>query len=213
MDKSRLGTEDQLPEFRSKPENIDPIMLNPQITNLLIMLVMMQLARRVDMEDETNIMYIRTAYVASVALSWFIYQLARRAIVTKNDLTTLKYVKPANPMKGEAEQLEVTTVRDYDLVEIDGAIKSIYTGLAMMGFMHLYLKYTNPLFMQMISPIKSALEHNEVKIHLFGAVPVGDLKRPFSAPSMFGAKPQGPKTDKKSVEAAERAGQGGDKRE
>lgn len=188
-------------------------MLNPQITNLLIMLVMMQLARRVDMEDETNIMYIRTAYISSITVSWIIYQLARRAIVSKNDLTTLKYVKPANPMGGEPEKLEVTTVRDYDLREIDSAIKGIYTGVAMMGFMHFYMKYTNPLFMQTISPIKSALEHNEVKIHLFGAKPVGDLKRPFVAPSMFGAQPQGPKTDRKTVEAAERAGQGGVKRE
>ena len=80
----------------------------------------------------------------------------------------MKYVEPGNAMSGEGEKLQVTTVRDYDLKEIDSAIKSIYTGMAMMGFMHLYLKYTNPLFMQSISPVKSALEHNEVKIHLFG---------------------------------------------
>ncbi|AQZ14227.1 PHO88 (YBR106W) [Zygosaccharomyces parabailii] len=188
-------------------------MINPQITNLVIMLVMMQLSRRIDMDDETNILYIRVAYVASVALGWIVFQLARRAIVAKNDLTTLKYVKPASPLGGEGEKLEVTTVRDYDLQEIDSSIKSIYTGLAMMGFMHLYMKYTNPLFMQMISPIKTALEHNEVKIHLFGALPVGPLKRPFATQSMFGGASQGPKTDKKSIEAAERAGQGGVKRE
>lgn len=189
--------------------------MNPQITNLAIMLVMMQLARRIDMEDDKNIMYIRIAYGASVGIAWIVYQLARRSIVSKNDLTTLKYVQPASPMSQEGEKLEVTTVRDYDLKEIDSAIKSIYTGLAMMGFMHLYMHYTNPLFMQCISPVKSAFEANEVKIHLFGKPATGELKRPFKAASMFGGFGGGSaaKTDKKSIEEAERAGTGGVKAE
>lgn len=189
--------------------------MNPQISNLAIMLVMMQLARRIDMEDDKNIMYIRIAYGASVAVAWLIYQLIRQKIVAKNDLTTLKYVTPAAPMSGEGEKLEVTTVRDYDLKEVDSAIKSIYTGLAMMGFMHLYMKYTNPLFMQCISPVKTALESNEVKIHLFGKPASGDLKRPFKAASMFGGFGGGnaAKTDKKSIGEAERAGTGGVKAE
>ncbi|KAG0674846.1 phosphate transporter (Pho88), partial [Kluyveromyces marxianus] len=134
----------------------------------------------------------------------------------KNDLTTLKYVTPPNPLGGQTEEkLEVTTVRDYDLQQIDSSIKSIYTGLAMMGFMHLYMKYTNPLFMQIVSPVKSALEHNEVQIHVFNKPATGDLKRPFKAPSMFGAATGGsdPKTDKKSIETAEKAGKGGVKAE
>lgn len=187
-------------------------MVSPQITNLVIMLVMMQLSRRIDMENDQNVLYIRVAYCASVALAFIIYQVTRRNIVAKNDLTTLKYVQPSNPLGGEGEKLETTTVRDYDLKEIDSSIKSIYTGLAMMGFMHLYMKYTNPLFMQCISPIKTALEANEVKIHLFGKPAVGDLKRPFKAASLFGGS-TGPKTDKQSIEEAERAGNGGVKAE
>lgn len=62
--------------------------------------------------------------------------------------------------------------------------------------------------------MKSALEHNEVKIHLFGKPATGDLKRPFKAPSLFGGMGQtGPKTDKKSIEEAERAGNAGVKAE
>lgn len=180
------------------------------------MLIMMQASRRLDMEDPTIIFYVRIAYVSAVAITWAIYQYARAQIVKKNDLTTLKFVAPANPLGGQTEEkLEVTTVRDYDLQQIDSAIKSIYTGLAMMGFMHLYMKYTNPLFMQTISPVKSALEHNEVQIHLFGKAAAGDLKRPFKTPSMFGGATGAAeaKTDKKSVEAAERAGNGGVKAE
>ncbi|QEU61833.1 Pho88 [Kluyveromyces lactis] len=190
--------------------------MNAQISNLVIMLIMMQVSRRLDMEDPSIVLYIRIAYVASVAITWSIYQYARAQIVKKNDLTTLKYVAPANPLGGQTEEkLEVTTVRDYDLQQIDSAIKSIYTGLAMMGFMHLYMKYTNPLFMQTISPIKSALEHNEVQIHLFGKPASGDLKRPFKTPSLFGGAggASEPKTDKKSIETAEKAGNGGVKAE
>ncbi|CAI4059837.1 hypothetical protein SUVZ_04G3200 [Saccharomyces uvarum] len=188
--------------------------MNPQISNIIIMLVMMQLSRRLDMEDPTIIMYIRILYCSSIAISWMVYQMARKRIVAKNDMTTMKYVVPGNSMSGEGEKLEVTTVKDYDLKEIDSAIKSIYTGMAMMGFMHLYLQYTNPLFMQSISPVKGALEHNEVKIHLFGKPATGDLKRPFKAASLFGGMGQsGPKTDKKSIEEAERAGNSGVKAE
>ena len=188
--------------------------MNPQISNIIIMLVMMQLSRRLDMEDPTIIMYIRILYCSSIAISWMVYQMARKRIVAKNDMTTMKYVVPGNSMSGEAEKLEVTTVKDYDLKEIDSAIKSIYTGLAMMGFMHLYMKYTNPLFMQIISPVKGAFENNQVKIHLFGKPAVGDLKRPFNAGGMMAAfSSNAVKTDKKSVADAERAGNGGFKKD
>lgn len=185
------------------------------------MLVMMQASRRIDMEDPTNILYIRIAYCTAMAVSFLIYQYARAKIVAKNDLTTMKYVEPTSPFSSEAleknqkEKFNVTTVKDYDLKEIDSAIKSIYTGMMMMGFMHLYMGYVNPLFMQIISPVKSALEHNEVKIHVFGKAATGDLKRPFKAQSMFGGLGQqpGPQEDKKSVEKAEKAGNGGIKAE
>ncbi|EDO17007.1 hypothetical protein Kpol_1065p22 [Vanderwaltozyma polyspora DSM 70294] len=189
--------------------------MNAQITNLLIMLVMMQISRRLDMENETTIFYIRILYCSSVAIAWIIYYVTRVKIVQKNDLTTLKYVVPANPMSNEGEKLETTTVKDYDLKQIDSSIKSIYSGIAMMGFMHFYMKYTNPLFMQSISPVKSALESNLVKIHIFNKPAVGDLKRPFKAPSMFGGfgGSNDNKTDKKTIEEAEKAGLGGVKAE
>ncbi|CCH62447.1 hypothetical protein TBLA_0H01600 [Henningerozyma blattae CBS 6284] len=190
--------------------------MNPQITNLVIMLAMMQISRRLDMESPTTVLYIRIAYVVSVIITWSIYQLARNKIIAKKDKTTLKYAVPGNQLTGEPERLEVTTVFDYDLKEVDSAIKSIYSSVAMMGFMHLYMKYTNPLFMQLISPIKGALESNEVKIHLFNKPAVGDLKRPFKAASMFGSFGQSgnpgadaSKSDKKSVEQLEVAGTGG----
>ena len=87
-------------------------------------------------------------------------------------------------------------------------------GMAMMGFMHLYMKYTNPLLIQSILPLKSAFENNMVKIHLFGQPASGDLKRPFKAPAGFMSSLGGAtQSDKKTVEAAERSGRGGAKEE
>ena len=146
-----------------------------------------------------------------------IYFLVRYKINAKNDLTTLKYVEPANPMSGQTEpRAVVTTVKEYDLQQVNQQIKGIFTGLAMMSFMHLYMKYTNPLFMQSISSLKSALESNIVKIHLFGVPASGDLKRPFkSAPGFLEALTGagGVQTDKASVESAETAGAGGIKQD
>lgn len=131
------------------------------------------------------------------------------------DLTTLKYVEP--PAMGSAEEpkLITTTVHSYDLQQLKGMYKSQLMGIGMMGFMHLYMKYTNPLLIQSIIPLKGAFEGNLMKIHLFGQPAVGDLKRPWkSAGGMMGMGGGGdPKADKKSIEQAERAGSGGVKEE
>lgn len=186
------------------------------------MLAMMQISRKLDMEDPTIVLYIRIAYVASTLITFVIYQLTKQKILKKNDKSTLKYVVPGNALTGEAERLEVTTVKDYDLKEITTAINGIYSGLAMMGFMHLYMKFTNPLFMQLISPVKGAIEHNEVMIHLWNKPATGLLKRPFKAESFFSSlsqaagKNSNPAADskhngKKDIADMELAGTGGKK--
>lgn len=188
--------------------------MNPAITNLGVMLVMMQVSRRLDLEDPDILFYVRAAYLSCQAIALAIYAITRAKICAKNDLTTLKYVEPANAMSGETEpKAVVTTVREYDLKQVNTQIRSIFTSLAMMGFMHIYMKYTNPLVMQSISSVKSALEANIVKIHLFGTPATGDLKRPFKAApglmqALSGAQ-QDVKTDKHSIENAEISGAGG----
>jgi Phosphate transport (Pho88) len=59
-------------------------------------------------------------------------------------------------------------------------------GIAMMGVMHLYLKFTQPLFVQMIMSLKALYEAKPVWIHVLGKSAQGDLKRPFQTPGMFG---------------------------
>jgi hypothetical protein len=103
---------------------------------------------------------------------------------------------------------------DYDKQQLRSLIKSQLVGVAMMGVMHLYFKYTNPLLIQSIIPAKSALESNLVKIHLFGKPATGDLQRPFKAAAGFMGMGQGEvKSDKASVENAEKNWRGGVKEE
>ena len=53
--------------------------------------------------------------------------------------------------------------------------------MAMMAFLHIYLKYSQPLFVQGIMAFKSLYEAKIVKIHVLGQNADGDLKRPFKA--------------------------------
>ena len=130
-------------------------------------------------------------------------------------MTTLKYVAPAPMGSSEEPKLVTTTNHKYDVEQMKALYKAQLMGVGMMGFMHVYMKYTNPLLIQSIIPLKGAFEGNMVKIWLFGQPATGDLKRPFKAAAGFmsglqgGAAPQ----DKKSLEAAEKAGRGGAKEE
>ncbi len=130
-------------------------------------------------------------------------------------MTVVKYVEPAPMGSGEEPKFVATTVKAYDLSKLRELFKAQAMGVGMMAVMHLYLKYTNPLLIQSIIPLKGAFEGNLVKIHLLGSPATGELARPWKAAGgLMGAMSGGEiKTDKKSIEAAERAGRGGVKDE
>ena len=130
-------------------------------------------------------------------------------------MTTLKYVEPAPVGSSEEGKLVTTTVHAYDKGQLKTLFRGQLMGVAMMAFMHLYLKYTNPLMIQSILPLKSAFESNLAKIYLFGQPASGDLKRPFKSGGGFmqGLAGGPAQSDKKAVEAAERDGRGGAKEE
>lgn len=56
----------------------------------------------------------------------------------------------------------------------------------MMAVMHGYFKFTQPLFVQALMGIKGLFDAKPVAIHLLGKPATGDLKRPFTAPSLMG---------------------------
>lgn len=129
-------------------------------------------------------------------------------------MTTLKYVEPAPMGSGEEPKLVTTTIQEYDSNQVAAQYKQQMMGCAMMAFMHIYMKYTNPLLIQSIIPLKGAFESNLVKVHILGKPASGELKRPWKASGgMMGMGQGAPVTDKASVEAAERAGRGGAKEE
>ncbi|KAK4220744.1 phosphate transport-domain-containing protein [Podospora fimiseda] len=189
--------------------------LSPQVTNLIIILGMMQVSKRIPFDDPTVLNYCRAGYIASNLIIVSIYLYIQSIVNKKKDLTTLKYVEPAPMGSTEEPKLVTTTVKDYDLAQLKQLMRSQMMGIFMMGVMHLYFKYTNPLLIQSIIPLKGAFEANLTKIHLFGQPASGDLKRPFKQPAGFMSGLQsGPaQSDKKAVESAERAGRGGAKEE
>lgn len=76
-------------------------------------------------------------------------------------------------------KLVTTTIHAYDTTQLRTLLKGQAFGVAIMAFMHLYLKYTNPLLVQSIIPAKSALESNLAKIYIWGKPASGELKRPW----------------------------------
>ncbi|KAI8964795.1 inorganic phosphate transport PHO88 [Daldinia sp. FL1419] len=189
--------------------------LSPQVTNIIIILGMMQVSKRIPFDDPDVLNIVRALYIGSNFIIASIYLYVQFQINKKKDLTTLKYVEPAPMGSSEEGKLVTTTVQAYDSQQLKNSFRSQIMGLAMMGFMHLYMKYTNPLLIQSIIPLKGAFESNLVKIHLFGKPASGDLKRPFKQPAgLMGGLQSGPaQSDKKAIEAAERAGRGGVKDE
>ncbi|CEN60683.1 inorganic phosphate transporter Pho88 [Aspergillus pseudodeflectus] len=187
-------------------------MVSPQITNLAIIVVMMQLAKKVPFDNPDVLMLVRGIYILSNVIILSLYLYTQAQIKKKNDLTTLKYVEPAPLGSGEEARPVTTTNSEYDKGQLRQLIKSQMMGVGMMGVMHLYMKYTNPLLIQSIIPLKGAFESNLVKIHVFGKPATGDLQRPFKAANSFLSQGQA-KTDKASLENAEKNWRGGVKEE
>ncbi|ROT42412.1 inorganic phosphate transport protein PHO88 [Sodiomyces alkalinus F11] len=208
-------------------------MVSPQVTNLVIMLGMMQVSRKIPFDDPNVLNGCRAAYLFSNFLIALVYIYILSKINAKKgasyytqreatnrwyngtDMTTLKYVEPPAMGSSEEPKLVTTTIHAYDSSQLKQLFRSQAMGVAMMAFMHLYMKYTNPLLVQSIIPLKSALESNLAKIYIWGQPASGELKRPFKAGGGFMSGLQsGPaQSDKKTVEAAERAGRGGAKEE
>ncbi|KAK1225552.1 phosphate transporter (Pho88) [Marasmius sp. AFHP31] len=178
--------------------------MSSPVQNLMISLGAMQLARRIDFENPDTLNYVRVGYVATQMVILGIYYYVSVIVKRKNDQTVLKYVEPASPLSGsEQPKLVTTTVRDYDLAEVSKLLRSVYMGVAMMAFLHGYMKYTQPLFVQSLMGLKGIYDAKPVAIHLLGKPAEGDLKRPFKTAAMFG-QDNGPQTDNAAIAEAEK---------
>jgi len=177
--------------------------MNSGVQNLVISLGAMQLARKIPFDDPLVLNYVRIGYVVSQIIMLGVYYYVSLAIKRKNDQTVLKYVEPPAPMSQEPGQLITTTVRDYDLSETSKLLRAAYMGIAMMAVMHIYFKFTQPLFIQGLMGIKNLYDAKPVAIHILGKPATGDLKRPFKTASMFGSS-AAPQTDAAAIAEAEK---------
>ncbi|KAI9825585.1 MAG: hypothetical protein M1819_000481 [Sarea resinae] len=187
--------------------------LNPQITNLVVILFLMQASKKIPFDDPLVLNGVRALYVVSNLIIVAVYLYVGQQINKKKDMTTMRYVEPAPMGSTEEPKLIITTHHAYDLQQLRGLYKSQLMGVGMMAVMHVYFKYTNPLLIQSIIPLKGAFEGNLVKIHLLGQPAVGDLKRPWKATGGMPGFGGEPKADKKSIESAEKSFRGGAKEE
>ncbi|KAJ7623513.1 inorganic phosphate transporter [Roridomyces roridus] len=197
-------------------------MNNPAIQNLVISLGVMQLARKIPFEDPNVLLYVRIGYAGVQVVVLALYYYISMRIKSQNDQTVLKYcleltvgavVEPPNPMTQEEGKLVTTTVRDYDLGEVSKLLRSVYMGVAMMAFLHGYMKYTQPLFVQAIMGFKGLFDAVPVKVHILGHKAEGDLKRPWKAAGgMFGGA-GAPQTDNAAITEAEKRVGGSNKKE
>jgi hypothetical protein len=178
--------------------------MNAGVQNLVVSLGLMQVARKIPFEDPQVVLYVRIAYVAVQVIALGVYYYISATVKKQNDLTVIKYVEPPNALSGEPGELVTVTVRDYDLTETSKLLRTVYLGISMMGFLHLYLGYTQPLFIQTVMGLKNLYDAKPVAIFVLGQPAVGDLQRPFKpAPGLFGATP-GPQTDSAAIAEAEK---------
>ncbi|KAF2456999.1 inorganic phosphate transporter-like protein pho88 [Lineolata rhizophorae] len=189
--------------------------ISPQVTNVIIILFVMQVAKKIPFDDPVVLNAVRGLYVTSNVIIAGIYLYIQAQINKKKDRTTIQYVEPAPMGSEEGPKNVTTTVMAYDSQQLRGMFKTQLMGVGMMAIMHLWFKYTNPLVIQSILPLKTAVESNLFKIHILGQPATGDLKRPFKGASglLSGLQGGDVKTDKKSIKEAERAGRGGAKEE
>ncbi|KAJ7850005.1 inorganic phosphate transporter [Mycena olivaceomarginata] len=187
--------------------------MNPAVQGLVISLGVMQVARKIPFEDPDVLLYTRIGYATVQVIVLGIYYFISMSIKKKNDQTVLKYVDAPNAMTQEPGQLVTTTVRDYDLSEVSKLLRSVYMGVAMMAFLHGYMKYTQPLFVQAIMGLKGLYDAKPVQVHLLGQKAEGELKRPWKAAGgMFGAA-GGPQTDNAAITEAEKRVGGASKKD
>ncbi|KAF9021644.1 inorganic phosphate transporter [Hymenopellis radicata] len=186
--------------------------MNTGMQNMVISLGAMQVARKIPFDDPDVLNYARIGYVAAQVIILCIYYYVSFAIKKKNDQTVLKYVEAPSPMSQEPGQLVTTTVRDYDLAETSKLVRAMSTSpllaslrlhwVAMMAFLHGYMKFTQPLFIQSLMGLKGVYDAQLVGIHVFGKKAP---ERPFkAAPGMFGMASAGPQTDAAAIAAAEK---------
>ncbi|KIK02184.1 hypothetical protein K443DRAFT_97442, partial [Laccaria amethystina LaAM-08-1] len=153
---------------------------------------------KIPFEDPLVLNYVRAGCDLVQVIVLAVYYYVSPVMKRKNDQTLLKYVH--QHLSQGPENLVKTTVRDYNLSEPSKLFRSVYLGIEMMAFVHLYFNFTQPLFIQARMVIYDA---KPVSIHLLKDPAVGELMRPFKVANLFEPSTR-PLTDAAAIAEAEK---------
>lgn len=159
--------------------------LKDQMSSMILVIGLMQLARRIDQTDPQNVLIIRLAYGGSQILLLLTVWFLRSLILRKNEKTMIEVEEAPAPFSTEPPKKQRMSIRDYDMGEVNKQLQQSLIGLVFMSVLHLWFGLTQPLILQSIMPWKAFLFMPLVKVHFWGQKAEGDLKRPWKAPSLF----------------------------
>jgi len=183
--------------------------MNAAVSQMVITLGLMQVGKQIPFDNPQVLDYVRIGYVVSQVAVLGVLYFTSVKIRRRNDTTVLKYVEPKSAFDQSPGSLTTTTHRDYDLSKVSEGVRQVFLGVCIMGVMHLYFKYTQPLFLQGVMAVKGLYDNKVVKIHILGQDAQGDLKRPFKAGGLMGAVD--PQNDEASIKKAEKKDKKGGK--
>ncbi|RMY14915.1 hypothetical protein D0867_06982, partial [Hortaea werneckii] len=103
--------------------------MNPQITNLIIILVMMQASKKIPFDDPNVLNGVRALYIVSNLIIAGVYIYTKVQIDKKKDMTVLKYVEPAPMGSTEEPKAVTTTIHSYDQQQLRGLFKAQLMGV------------------------------------------------------------------------------------
>ncbi|KAI9496877.1 inorganic phosphate transporter Pho88 [Zychaea mexicana] len=169
-----------------------PSIVKSPIFNMLFVIGSMQLSKRINWDDPDTLLYARVGYYSAQVLVVIMAYMLMHLIKKRNDTRPLRYVPQAspslmNPQPATESEPVTTTNVEYDVSQVKQFIQSTMSSILMISAMHWYFKFTQPLVLQSILPVKNLLTHKVALIHLWGDAPEGDLKRPFKSESPFAA--------------------------
>ncbi|KAJ1981562.1 phosphate transporter (Pho88) [Dimargaris xerosporica] len=158
--------------------------MSGQLSNMALVLGLVQLAKHLDLEAPERIGYIRLGFAVANLCIFAMCLYLRRVIQQTNDQTPLKYNEPAGLGNPEPKVVE-TTNRDYDLQEVKKQINSTLMTMALLGFLHYKWGFVQPLFLQSILPLKTFFTSNLVQVHAYKQAAVDRLQRPWRPENPF----------------------------
>ncbi|KAI5293198.1 hypothetical protein KEM52_005753 [Ascosphaera acerosa] len=129
---------------------------------------------------------VRFAYWASSMICIALWVKIGCAIMDKrgkaalrHDMTLLEFRIPDLTKPWKKGRAVTTTVHDYDMQQWRVRFRAQCLAIAVTWYLHLYHRFHYPLVIQVVLPLKLALESELAMIHLFGRPATGKLARPW----------------------------------